>query len=404
MASYEQIPLDRYDVAEGSSNAYNEPDSVLHPRPAYRRQSSSLGLTTPDRNVAFRTPNTGASNDYGQASKEGGLGISYIPGSPERIKRVPVGSKETMNSSFSASELPSGRTSQATTYHDTPSAGSQAYLDTPDTQMLRGPYAGSGGYNCPTHKDILDPRMSWLTISIITLAIFSTVFSGLYLVIAIWKPRWGQNIGTQGHISYSTASLLSALFAKMIELSFVTVFVTFLGQALSRRAFRRSNTVGGISIAEMTMRTWVMQPGTLITHWEAVRYSAITVLGGITLLAAFAAVFYTTAAEALVSPKLKDSALHTTIMQGLVAMSFANAPYLANTCQTPITRTALAPSDDEGNTCLSVDHAGQSFHNFKSYIDTWVQSDNTGNLTSTQNCEYPPRSQTKTCARTTQQT
>ena len=389
MASYEQIALDRYDVAEGSSNAYNEPDFVLHPRPAFRRQSSSLGLTTPDRIVAFRTPSPGASNGYGQTSKEGGLGISYIPGSPERIKRVPVGSKETMNSSFSAPELPSGRTSQATTYHDTPSAGSQAYLDTPDTQMLRGPYAGSGGLSCPTRKDILDSRMSWLSISIIILAIFSTVFSGLYLVIAMWKPRWGQNIGTHGHISFSTASLLSALFAKMIELSFVTVFVAFLGQALSRRAFRKSNTVGGISIAEMTMRTWVMQPGTLITHWEAVRYSAITALGGITLLAAFAAVFYTTAAEALVSPKLKDSALHTTVMQGLVAMSFANAPYLENNCQTPIARTAVAPSDDEGNACLQVQHSGEAFHNFKSYIDTWVQSDNSGNLTtdSTADCK-----------------
>lgn len=379
--------MDKIDVADAMGTAYNDSESPLHPRPAFRRQSSSFGLTPPNSNLAFHTTSPGASSENGQTSKEGGLGISYLPGSPERIKRVPVGSKETLNSTYSTPEVPSGRTSQATTYHNAPSGQSQAYVESPDTQTLRGPYAGPGSLNCPTHKDILDPKMSWLSISIITLAIYSTVFSGLYLVIAMWKPRWGQNIGTTGHISFSTASLLSALFAKTIELSFVTVFVTFLGQALSRRAFRKSTTVGGISIAEMTMRTWVMQPGTLITHWEAVRYSAISVLGGITLLAAFAAVFYTTAAEALVSPKLKDGALHTSTLQGMVAMSFANAPYLEAKCQTPVARTASAPSDDEGNACLQVEHAGQGYHNFKSYIDTWVDSDNVGNISNSTSCE-----------------
>lgn len=387
MASYERIVMDKIDVADALGTAYNDSESALHPRPAFRRQSSSVGLTPPYSAVAFRTTGPEASSENGKTSKEGGLGISYVPGSPERIKRVPVGSKETLDSNYSTPEVHSGRTSQATTYQNTGSGRSQAYVDSPDTQTLRGSHAGPGGLNCPTHKDILDPKMSWLSISIITLAIYSTVFSALYLVIAMWKPRWGQNIGTAGHISFSTASLLSALFAKTIELSFVTVFVTFLGQALSRRAFRKSTVVGGISIAEMTMRTWVMQPGTLITHWEAVRYSAISVLGGITLLAAFAAVFYTTAAEALVSPKLKDGPLRTSTLQGLVAMSFANAPYLEANCQTPVARTATAPSDNEGNACLQIEHAGQGYHNLKSYIDTWVDSNNVGNVSNISSCE-----------------
>lgn len=388
MAAYERIATDKTDGADAIGTAYDDSDLVLHPRPAFRRQSSSLGLTPPDRNVAFRTTTPGFSRENEGTSKEGGLGISYIPGSPERIRRVPVGSKETLNSNYSTPEVRSGRTSQATTYHNTPSSGSQAYIENPDTQALRVPHTSYDGLNCPTHKDILDSKMSWLSISIIALAIYSTVFSGLYLVVAMWKPRWGQNIGTHGHISFSTASLLSTLFAKTIELSFVTVFVTLLGQALSRRAFRKSTIKGGISIAEMTMRTWVMQPGTLITHWEAVRYSALSFLGGITLLAAFAAVFYTTAAEALVSPKLKYGPLHTSTLQGMVAMSFANAPYLENNCQTPVARTTLAPSDVEGNACLQVEHAGQSYHNFKSYIDTWSNIDYVGNLTNTTGCEY----------------
>ena len=385
MASYERITLDAVDFADGPAT-YNDPDSVLHPRPAFRRQSSSSALPPGNRNISFRTPSPIASGEYGQTSKEGGLGISFVPSSPERIKRVPVGSKETLNSTYSTPELASDRTSQTTTYQNTPSGGTQSYVESPDTQMLQNHAGAAGGFDCPTHKDILDPKMTWLSITIILLAIYSTVFSAIYLIIAMLKPRWGQRIGTSGHVSLSTASLLSALFAKTIELSFVTVFVTFLGQALSRRAFRKSTTSGGMSIAEMTMRTWVMQPGTLITHWEAVRYSARTFLGGITLLAALAAIFYTTAAEALVAPKLKDGNMHITLLQGKVEASFANTVYLEKQCQTPIPRTNVDP-DTEGTTCLEIDHAGQGWHNFKSYIDTWVDSTDVGNMSNTTTCK-----------------
>ena len=95
----------------------------------------------------------------------------------------------------------------------------------------------------------------------------------------------------------STASLLSALFAKTIELSFVTVFVAFLGQVLSRRAIAKNSV--GVTIADMSMRAWVMQPGTLITHWEAVKYAGFTTLGAIALIATLMAMLYTTAADAL---------------------------------------------------------------------------------------------------------
>lgn len=100
-----------------------------------------------------------------------------------------------------------------------------------------------------------------------------------------------------------TASLVSAAVAKTIELSFVTVFVTFLGQVLSRRALVKSSK--GITIAEMSFRSWIMQPGTLITHWATVRYAALTFLGLTSLLCAVTAMFYTTASDALVAPKLK---------------------------------------------------------------------------------------------------
>lgn len=47
------------------------------------------------------------------------------------------------------------------------------------------------------------------------------------------------------------------------------------------------------------MRAWIMQPGSMIVHWETLRYSALTFLGAIALVATFVAMLYTTAAEAL---------------------------------------------------------------------------------------------------------
>ena len=42
-----------------------------------------------------------------------------------------------------------------------------------------------------------------------------------------------------------------------------------------------------------------MQPGTMITHWESVRYAAWTFLGMVALTATFLAMLYTTASDAL---------------------------------------------------------------------------------------------------------
>lgn len=47
------------------------------------------------------------------------------------------------------------------------------------------------------------------------------------------------------------------------------------------------------------MRSWVMQPGTMITHCESVKYAGTTFLGAIALIAALMAMLYTTASDAL---------------------------------------------------------------------------------------------------------
>jgi hypothetical protein len=95
-------------------------------------------------------------------------------------------------------------------------------------------------------------------VTLIISAIYSTGFSGLWLVVSIYQPQYGRGIssGSGWQITPSTATLLATLAAKTIELSFVTVFVAVLGQVLTRRAFSRSSK--GVTLAEMTMRNWVI--------------------------------------------------------------------------------------------------------------------------------------------------
>jgi hypothetical protein len=172
---------------------------------------------------------------------------------------------------------------------------------------------------CPTAKSFYQGRWNWLAISIICLAIFSAVFSGIFFGIAVRAPRWGRAIHTGGSLSPGTANVLTQIFAKLIELSFVTVFVAFLGQVLSRRAFSEHSR--GVSLAEMNMRNWIMQPGSMITHYETVQFAAISLLGMLSITVALLAMLYSTAATALVAPQLKFGSWDNKLMSGLVKAS-----------------------------------------------------------------------------------
>ncbi|PKX97901.1 uncharacterized protein P174DRAFT_436347 [Aspergillus novofumigatus IBT 16806] len=229
---------------------------------------------------------------------------------------------------------------------------------------------------CPTHQGIVQKRLSWVPITILVLAIYSTIFSGIYLVLALVKPRYDKKIGEEGGLAPSTASLLSALFAKTIELSYVTVCVAFLGQVLSRRAITKG------------MRTWIMQPGSLIVHWETVRYSALTVLGLITLTATLVAMLYTTAAEALVAPKLRMGPIEPRVLVGNVSTEFANPKYLKIHCSTPVT-LAMDP-EAAGSTCLDLELVGQAYHNYQAYISAWSDLAKRKNRTTSNLAARPP--------------
>ncbi|WEW58149.1 hypothetical protein PRK78_003616 [Emydomyces testavorans] len=373
-----------------------QPDSVFSPgrtatrsrRPYQRIPSSENPPDSPQQtSVSAQTP-----NNETEESSAYGLGLSHLgqafrdfiddaftPRSTSQASISSHASEQTLDSpdhqddgshrnTTESQPLCSHRASSTTLVQNTPMLSSREDLD-------RG---NSGDIRCPSRKNVVQRRVSWLSIVVLFLAFYSTAFSGIYLVVACAKPRFGKRIGIQGGITPSTASLLSALFAKTIELSFVTVFVAFLGQVLSRRALAKKSP--GISIADMSMRSWIMQPGTLLTHWQTVRYSATNVLGMVALTTAWMAMLYTTAAETLVSPKLRFGPIEGTRLYGQVASKFANPYYLANKCLTPI--TAEMDSLYAGSTCMDLSHVGQAYHNYEQYIARWGRASRSDNSTS----------------------
>lgn len=240
----------------------------------------------------------------------------------------------------------------------------EPYIAEDDTAQLKHDssstiYKIPSGAGCATKHDIESGRGTWLSITLLMLSFYSTAMSILWLVTASVQPRWGRSVYTGGTLTPSTASLLTALFAKTIELSFVTVFVGFMGQVLSRRSIAKYSK--GITIAEMSMRTWVIQPGFMLTHWQTLRYVGWTFLGILSFIAALGAMLYTTASDALVSPKLKFGDWTNIEMQGLVRTSYANPMFISENCQTPI--TTAEDGVNAGLTCLAIENAGQSTYN-----------------------------------------
>ncbi|KAG4433241.1 hypothetical protein IFR05_011264 [Cadophora sp. M221] len=226
--------------------------------------------------------------------------------------------------------------------------------------------------NCPTNSSIYFGKSNWRTILNLLLSIYSTVFSALWLLIAIIRPRYGRAIHIGGYLAPSTASTLFALFAKTIEISSVTIFVTFLGQVLTRRSISSR----GVTVADMSMRIWMVQPGFLFTHWNHFKIVGFTILGGVSLLATLAILLFTTASDALVSPRLRDGGWDDITMYSLVRGSFANPALLQSDCKTPI--GVIEDPMYKGPVCVSLRNAGLSFSDVNSWLDIWADIEAAG--------------------------
>ncbi|KAH7121952.1 hypothetical protein B0J13DRAFT_648804 [Dactylonectria estremocensis] len=227
--------------------------------------------------------------------------------------------------------------------------------------------------NCWSSEDIHQKRTSWLSVTIYILSLYSTLASGIWLVTAILQPRWGQKISSKHGLLPTTATTLSALFAKTIEMSFVTVFVSFVGQVLTRRAFIRK--AQGMTLAEMTMRNWVIQPGSLVTHFETLPSSALTLLGALCLTATFASAFYTTASDAMVSPKLKYGKWESKELSGFVRASYANTAYVASDCAYMFD---LEDDPHATESCMNIQFSGMSYRNLLNFMTTWTNINDNG--------------------------
>ncbi|PNY25376.1 Uncharacterized protein TCAP_04685 [Tolypocladium capitatum] len=235
-----------------------------------------------------------------------------------------------------------------------------------DDDVFKKKFAEPPTY-CWSKKDIVKRRNSWLSVITLILSVYSTVMSAIWMVVAFAQPRWGHSISSRGGVLPSTATLLAALVAKTIELSFVTVFIACVGQVLTRRAIASRSR--GMTLAEMTMRNWVIQPGSLITHCEGVPYAAATVLGALSLTASIVAIFYTTASDAMVAPKLKFGGWETAELQGHIRASYANAAYVKEVCP-----SLLHAQDPEyaGESCMNVQFSSQSYRNLLAFMDDWT--------------------------------
>ncbi|CAN8105973.1 unnamed protein product [Discula destructiva] len=221
-----------------------------------------------------------------------------------------------------------------------------------------------GKKKAPKHVRI--QRLSWTSIWLIILAVYSTIMSGIWLLVAIIEPRWGSTISTNGPIQLSTANLLTAIFAKTIEISFVTLVMAFVGQVLTRRAIASHE---GMTMAEVTMRNWIAQPGSIFTNLGAVRYVGRSLLGVMALVATIVVMFYTTASDTMVRPKLRFGQWKKTDLNSTVWASYANPTYVQNICATPIP-LEMDPLH-AGESCLAIQYSGDSFSDFMDFLSTW---------------------------------
>lgn len=197
-------------------------------------------------------------------------------------------------------------------------------------------------------------------------SLYSTVGSCLWFLVAIIQPRWGRSISSSMGLGPSTATVLAAWLSKTIELTFVTTFITFLGQVLTRKAIARAS--GGTTLAEMSMRSWVIQPGSLMTHFGMLRYAGFSVLGILSLLATLVAAFYTTASDAMVAPKLKYGNWEHKLLSGYVRSSYANIDFVKQSCPALLT---YQDKENAADSCTGVMVSGESYRTLQGFMSVW---------------------------------
>ncbi|CZR50143.1 uncharacterized protein PAC_00015 [Phialocephala subalpina] len=234
---------------------------------------------------------------------------------------------------------------------------------------------GEGPPTCPAKSSVYLGKGSWQSILNILVIVYATIFSGIWLALSIAKPRYGKIIHPGGSFAPSTASTIFALIAKTIEISSVTVFVTFLGQVLTRRAFKAQ----GFTLAQMAMRVWIYQPGTILTGFPNLKYVGLTILGAASLIASLVVLLYTTASSTIVSPHLAFGKWEPTLLYGFVNGNFANPDFEEQNCATLAPIAAIDPKNS-GPTCVAMNYADFSYHDFDAFMAEWSPISNSSGV------------------------
>ncbi|KAF2495899.1 hypothetical protein BU16DRAFT_360268 [Lophium mytilinum] len=234
--------------------------------------------------------------------------------------------------------------------------------------------AREGSSRCQSRKRIAETQKSSKSVLTVVIAVYSTLMSGFFMLLALLQPRYGTHVSTYGALTPSMVALITAVLAKTIEVSYVTVFVSYLGQVISRRAVLQSST-SGFTLADLGMRSWLMQPGSLISHMECVRFAALSTMGAAAIGGALASLLYTTAANVLVQPQIKTHVLDK-VLEGSVRTPFANSEYIRLNCKIP---EGLGRSSESFSDCLTVLQTSQGYHSYQRYLAAW--SDLLGNKT-----------------------
>jgi hypothetical protein len=252
----------------------------------------------------------------------------------------------------------------------------QPLPEDPETNLLHKHHSASlysaygdfaARHTCESVREMRASRWNWLSVVTIILSIYSTVLSGIFVLIALYGPRYDR-ISTNGKLTPTAAAIITTIVAKTIELSFVTVIIALLGQMLSRKALR-THGHSGVTLAELSMRSWIVQPGSMLSRWESVRYAGISTLGLMSVAAALLAMFYVPAASALVQPQLKLGKYQDRVMEAYVQTKFANEQHISKGCFTPI--SAEVDPVERSPTCLSIEHAAMAYKNYYTYLGMW---------------------------------
>ncbi|KAG6094585.1 hypothetical protein E4U31_006198 [Claviceps sp. LM219 group G6] len=238
-----------------------------------------------------------------------------------------------------------------------------------DDEAFNRSYCEPPSY-CSSRANARRPHSSCAFWVIFLLSLYSTSMSMLWFMVSWVQPTWEHAISTRSSLPPARATMITALLAKTIELSFVTVFITLLGQFITRKSFRKRNR-GGMTLAEITMRNWIIQPGSILTHFKTVYCAGPSILGCITLMATISSMFYTTASDVMVSPKLLNSGWNRTSLSGPFDSLYANVNYVTNTC--PDMFGSIPRDETNDIACMQIQFAGQSHRNLFSFMSTWAE-------------------------------